>query len=178
MRTLDYISIAIGNIKALRPVISSPRTQTLSLLLLTARLHDLHSLRTQIRGQPTDRTARLILPDTDIEAAGVQYQLEFVRNRVDGHAGDFAWRVGEVSRDVLWVIWLVIKKVTELDGISKQHQAHITFSGDEIPDEESAIVMANHRSWTDFYMIHSVAIRKKMLSNCKRWGMLYTVESH
>ncbi|RUP51307.1 acyltransferase-domain-containing protein [Jimgerdemannia flammicorona] len=51
--------------------------------------------------------------------------------------------------------------------MQKHHQAHITFSGDEIPEEESAIVMANHRSWTDFYMIHSVAIRKKMLSNCK-----------
>ncbi|KAI7856814.1 acyltransferase-domain-containing protein [Circinella umbellata] len=49
----------------------------------------------------------------------------------------------------------------------KRQKARITYSGDIIPQNESAIVISNHRSWTDFYLLHSVAIRRNMLSNCK-----------
>lgn len=49
----------------------------------------------------------------------------------------------------------------------RRQKARITYSGDRLPDKESAIVISNHRSWTDFYLLHSVAIRRGMLSNCK-----------
>ncbi|KAL5329756.1 hypothetical protein ACEPPN_003273 [Leptodophora sp. 'Broadleaf-Isolate-01'] len=44
----------------------------------------------------------------------------------------------------------------------------ITMSGDQVPEGESAIVISNHVSWTDFYMIQALAIRAGMLSRC-RW---------
>ncbi len=46
--------------------------------------------------------------------------------------------------------------------------AKITMSGDVLPAGESAIVIANHVSWTDFYMIQALAIRSGMLDRC-RW---------
>jgi 1-acyl-sn-glycerol-3-phosphate acyltransferase len=46
--------------------------------------------------------------------------------------------------------------------------AIVTFSGDELPQQESAIVIANHVSWTDFYMIQALALRANMLGRC-RW---------
>ncbi|KAI8339620.1 acyltransferase-domain-containing protein [Chlamydoabsidia padenii] len=51
--------------------------------------------------------------------------------------------------------------------IQRRKKGHITFSGDDIPPSESALVISNHRSWTDLYMIHSLAIRRNMLPNCK-----------
>ncbi|PQE04023.1 1-acyl-sn-glycerol-3-phosphate acyltransferase protein [Rutstroemia sp. NJR-2017a BVV2] len=44
----------------------------------------------------------------------------------------------------------------------------ISISGDVLPEGETAIVIANHVSWTDFYMIQALAIRAGMLSRC-RW---------
>lgn len=44
----------------------------------------------------------------------------------------------------------------------------ITMSGDDLPQGESAIVISNHVSWTDFYMIQALAIRSGMLGRC-RW---------
>lgn len=44
----------------------------------------------------------------------------------------------------------------------------ITMSGDKVPQGESAIVISNHVSWTDFYMIQALAIRAGMLGRC-RW---------
>ncbi|KAI8979128.1 acyltransferase-domain-containing protein [Mycotypha africana] len=49
----------------------------------------------------------------------------------------------------------------------RRKQAHITFSGDKLPMEENALVISNHQSWTDIYLIHAVANRKGMLQNCK-----------
>ncbi len=46
--------------------------------------------------------------------------------------------------------------------------AVITMSGDLVPEGESAIVVSNHVSWTDFYMIQAMAIRAGMLGRC-RW---------
>ncbi|KAJ3041497.1 hypothetical protein HDV00_009293 [Rhizophlyctis rosea] len=43
----------------------------------------------------------------------------------------------------------------------------VTFSGDKLPMKESAIVFSNHVGWTDFYLLHSLATRKKMQSSCK-----------
>jgi 1-acyl-sn-glycerol-3-phosphate acyltransferase len=41
-------------------------------------------------------------------------------------------------------------------------------SGDILPQGESAIVISNHVSWTDFYMIQALAVRAGMLGRC-RW---------
>ena len=46
--------------------------------------------------------------------------------------------------------------------------AQITTSGQRLPQGESAIVIANHVSWTDFYLIQELAIKADMLSYC-RW---------
>lgn len=46
--------------------------------------------------------------------------------------------------------------------------ALITTSGDSLPEGESAIVVANHVGWCDFYMIQALAIRAGMLGRC-RW---------
>lgn len=48
------------------------------------------------------------------------------------------------------------------------NRARITTSGDTLPEHESAIVVANHVSWTDFYMIQHLAIQSGMLGRC-RW---------
>lgn len=45
--------------------------------------------------------------------------------------------------------------------------ARIVCSGDELPPGESAIVVANHRAWSDFYMIQALAIRSGMLGRCR-----------
>ncbi|OAD71325.1 hypothetical protein PHYBLDRAFT_170692 [Phycomyces blakesleeanus NRRL 1555(-)] len=58
-------------------------------------------------------------------------------------------------------------KIKDRYVFEKRKKAHITFSGDHIPREESALVFSNHRSWIDYYMIHSVASRRNMLHNCK-----------
>ncbi|CAG8603388.1 278_t:CDS:2 [Racocetra persica] len=62
---------------------------------------------------------------------------------------------------------------TVLEKTSMEYQyawsskGHITFSGDKIPSDESAIVISNHQSFSDFYMLHSVAIRRNMLPHVK-----------
>ena len=50
---------------------------------------------------------------------------------------------------------------------AKRHRGIVTFSGDELPMEENALVIANHRAWSDFYLIHALAQQKRMLDNCK-----------
>ncbi|KAI9229479.1 MAG: acyltransferase-domain-containing protein, partial [Piptocephalis tieghemiana] len=59
-------------------------------------------------------------------------------------------------------IWWVMQYIFE-----KQHGAVITYSGDTIPFKESAMVIANHQSFVDFYLIHSLALRRRILSYCK-----------
>jgi len=59
-------------------------------------------------------------------------------------------------------VWKVLQIMFE-----KVRHGNITFSGDLIPMDESAIVLANHRSYIDFYLIHSLAWRKKQLQNLK-----------
>jgi len=44
-----------------------------------------------------------------------------------------------------------------------RHGADITFSGDVIPPNENALVVANHLSYSDFYLINGLAARKRML---------------
>ncbi|KAG0182290.1 hypothetical protein DFQ28_007252 [Apophysomyces sp. BC1034] len=70
--------------------------------------------------------------------------------------------VMRINSHIVGLVWKTMQVIFE-----RTKKAHITFSGDQIPSGESALVISNHRSWTDFYMLHSVAIRRRMLQNCK-----------
>lgn len=49
------------------------------------------------------------------------------------------------------------------------NRAKIVVSGvEKLPPGESAIVVANHVEWADFYMIQELAIKRGMLGRC-RW---------
>ncbi|KAJ8653165.1 hypothetical protein O0I10_011214 [Lichtheimia ornata] len=67
-----------------------------------------------------------------------------------------------INSRLVGTMWTAMQYIFE-----RRQKARITYSGDRLPDKESAIVISNHRSWTDFYLLHSVAIRRGMLSNCK-----------
>ncbi|KAI8800581.1 hypothetical protein BJ742DRAFT_840855 [Cladochytrium replicatum] len=69
--------------------------------------------------------------------------------------------VTDISERAAAITWFMIQYVFE----SGTHQ--LTFSGDELPEGESAIVISNHISWTDFFLISAVARRKRMLSRQK-----------
>jgi 1-acyl-sn-glycerol-3-phosphate acyltransferase len=71
--------------------------------------------------------------------------------------------VYDVSSFVAFTNWYWIQCIFEVFNGAK-----ITMSGDVLPEGESAIVIANHVSWTDFYMIQALAIRSGMLGRC-RW---------
>ncbi|CAD6505697.1 BgTH12-01187 [Blumeria graminis f. sp. triticale] len=71
--------------------------------------------------------------------------------------------VYNVSSYIAFTCWNWIQVIFEIGN-----NGQITFSGDELPRGESAIVIANHVSWTDFYMIQALAIRSGMLGRC-RW---------
>jgi len=71
--------------------------------------------------------------------------------------------VYDTSSYVAYLCWSWIQLIFEV-----VNGGNITFSGDTLPQGESAIVIANHVSWTDFYMIQALAIRAEMLGRC-RW---------
>ncbi|KAL3423977.1 acyltransferase [Phlyctema vagabunda] len=71
--------------------------------------------------------------------------------------------VYNASSSVAYTNWLWIQKIFEwFNGGS------ITVSGDTLPHGDSAIIISNHVSWTDFYMIQAVALKAGMLGRC-RW---------
>jgi len=61
---------------------------------------------------------------------------------------------------VVW--WLLQRNLEEPFG-----HCNVTMSGDVLPPGESAFVVANHVSMTDFFLINAIAIRKRMLPNVK-----------
>jgi 1-acyl-sn-glycerol-3-phosphate acyltransferase len=61
------------------------------------------------------------------------------------------------------LVWLGVQII-----FTKLNRARITSSGDSLPRYESAVVIANHVSWTDFYLIQHLAIQAGMLGRC-RW---------
>lgn len=71
--------------------------------------------------------------------------------------------VYDASSFVAFTNWKWIQTIFQVFNGGK-----ITMSGDSLPEGESAIVIANHVSWTDFYMIQALAIRAGMLGRC-RW---------
>ncbi|CAH7666737.1 hypothetical protein PPACK8108_LOCUS1089 [Phakopsora pachyrhizi] len=69
----------------------------------------------------------------------------------------------EINSRIAHTLWYYMQYVFEYS-----HGAAITFSGDVLPAGENAIVMANHLSYSDFYLINGLAARKGMLPYC-RW---------
>lgn len=67
-----------------------------------------------------------------------------------------------VASSIAEPVWRGIQHICLSNG------ADFQFSGDHIPRGESAIVVANHVQWSDFYMIQELASRAGMLSRC-RW---------
>ena len=68
-----------------------------------------------------------------------------------------------VSSKLAFWVWSGIQQI-----FTKWNGARITTSGTTLPQNESALVIANHASWTDFYLIQELALRAHMLPYC-RW---------
>ncbi|KAK9729281.1 hypothetical protein K7432_000431 [Basidiobolus ranarum] len=68
----------------------------------------------------------------------------------------------EFNSGVAGSIWHVMQRI-----FKSRYKGRITYSGDQLPANESAIVISNHVSTTDVYLIHSVAQAQGMLSYCK-----------
>ncbi|KAK7432551.1 hypothetical protein QQZ08_000758 [Neonectria magnoliae] len=59
-------------------------------------------------------------------------------------------------------VWAWIQAIfTHFNG------ARISTSGDLLPPDESAVVVANHVAWADFYLIQALAQRSGMLGRCR-----------
>ncbi|KAG0151902.1 hypothetical protein CROQUDRAFT_667606 [Cronartium quercuum f. sp. fusiforme G11] len=69
----------------------------------------------------------------------------------------------ELNSQIASLLWTFMQWVFE-----HRHSALVTFSGDVIPPGENAIIIANHVSYSDFYLINGLALRKGMLPYC-RW---------
>jgi Acyltransferase len=61
------------------------------------------------------------------------------------------------------LVWRGIQTI-----FTKFNRARITVSGTPLPKNESAIVVSNHVSWADFYLIQHLASASGMLGRC-RW---------
>lgn len=71
-----------------------------------------------------------------------------------------------VYRISSWLAYSIWKGVQNI--FTRWNGARISTSGAALPQNESAIVISNHVSWTDFYLIQELAIRANMLPYC-RW---------
>ncbi|EMC93525.1 hypothetical protein BAUCODRAFT_75703 [Baudoinia panamericana UAMH 10762] len=70
----------------------------------------------------------------------------------------------DISSAIAESVWAGIQRI-----FTVSNHAQIVVSGvDKLPKGESAIVIANHVEWTDFYMIQELAQRAGMLNRC-RW---------
>ncbi|ETN44357.1 uncharacterized protein HMPREF1541_10537 [Cyphellophora europaea CBS 101466] len=74
-------------------------------------------------------------------------------------APTFAYHLS--SKIAFWV-WIGIQSI-----FTKWNKARITVSGDKLPQHESAIVVCNHVSWTDFYLVQQLALKSNMLGYCR-----------
>lgn len=69
----------------------------------------------------------------------------------------------EINSNIANLLWKFMQFIFE--GLN---HGQITFSGDILPENENAIIIANHISYSDFYLINGLALRKGMLPYC-RW---------
>jgi 1-acyl-sn-glycerol-3-phosphate acyltransferase len=68
-----------------------------------------------------------------------------------------------ISSKLAFGVWYGIQRI-----FTYWNEARVTTSRAELPQRESAIIIANHVSWTDFYLIQEMALRPSMLGSC-RW---------
>lgn len=55
----------------------------------------------------------------------------------------------------------------------------IVLSGDEdIPEGESALIISNHVSFADVFLLHALALRKKMLPHCRYFAKVRCEQAH
>ncbi|KAI9595075.1 acyltransferase-domain-containing protein [Syncephalis fuscata] len=67
----------------------------------------------------------------------------------------------KINAWVAGTMWRAMQSIVE-----RRNAMDITFSGDEVPEGESAIVVSNHGGLVDFYLVNALAVRKKMISHC------------
>lgn len=72
--------------------------------------------------------------------------------------------VYDASSLIAFTIWRWIQLIFE---VANGGEIQVSSSGDA-PSPESAIVVANHVAWCDFYMVQALALRAGMLGRC-RW---------
>lgn len=74
----------------------------------------------------------------------------------------------DLSSALAWTVWRWIQWIFEdVNG------ARVTISGDPLPaNGESAVIVANHVSWNDFYMVQAVAVRAGMLGRCRYFAKI------
>jgi 1-acyl-sn-glycerol-3-phosphate acyltransferase len=70
--------------------------------------------------------------------------------------------VYHASSRLAFSVWVWIQHIFQ-----SFNGARIERSGDLLPEGESAIVVANHVAWSDFYMIQALARRSGMLGYCR-----------
>ncbi|PHH87859.1 hypothetical protein CDD83_8312 [Cordyceps sp. RAO-2017] len=70
--------------------------------------------------------------------------------------------VYDASSRIAGSVWAWIQAIFE-----RANGADIVCSGDALPPGESAVVVANHVAWADFYMIQALAQRAGMLGRCR-----------
>jgi len=72
-----------------------------------------------------------------------------------------------ISSFLASTVWLWIQRIfTATNG------ARISVSGDDLPHGESAVVVANHVGWSDFYLIQALAIPAGMLGRCRYFAKI------
>lgn len=71
------------------------------------------------------------------------------------------------SSRIAVTVWYWIQIIFE-----RFNGARITFSGDALPHQESAIVVSNHLAWSDFYLIQALAVKAGMLSRCRYFAKI------
>lgn len=72
-------------------------------------------------------------------------------------------RVYNASSSIASSVWTSVQTL-----FTTTNSARITISGQPLPSGESAVVVANHVSWVDFFMLQALAQRAGMLGRC-RW---------
>ena len=70
--------------------------------------------------------------------------------------------VYEASSSIAWSVWAWIQLI-----FVRFNGARIFVSGDDLPAGETAVVIANHVAWSDFYLIQTLALRAGMLGRCR-----------
>ncbi|KAF7541574.1 hypothetical protein G7Z17_g11912 [Cylindrodendrum hubeiense] len=70
--------------------------------------------------------------------------------------------VYDASSIIALSIWSWVQAI-----FARVNGAHIRISGDPLPPGESAIIVANHVAWSDFYLIQALAQRSGMLGRCR-----------